>query len=412
MGEINRDSIDRQAGGDKLYFNRGRVIMTKGLVKKGDCYYAVIDLPRENGKRRRKWIKLGIISERQADKERHRILQAQDDGIFVLPTKLTLGQLLEAWLTHQVAHVRPRTLEGYRYAVKIHIIPALGSIQMTHLRANHIDNYYAEKLANGRCNGQGGLSDYSVKAQHRVLVNALRWAVKTDIIKVSLMEKTTAPTVRRAEIKIPTREGIERFLDAAQDSEYFEIFHTAIYTGMRRSEILGLKWADIDFIKCELHVQRSLHWLKNNTLDVQGTKTHRSNRPIALSPQSLTVLQRFKDNQKALNAVLHRPMSEEDWVFCHIDSHGIRPYLPDSVSHAWKKLAKAVGLDSMRLHDARHIQASLLLYAGVPVKDVQARLGHASYSTTMDIYGHQINEAERAAATKFDEIMRYDLGKR
>ncbi|MFA5064940.1 MAG: site-specific integrase [Dehalococcoidia bacterium] len=383
----------------------------KGLIQKGDCWYAIVDLPRENGKRKQKWVKLGNISEAKAVKERAKIIQAHDDGILVLPTKLTLGQLLEAWLNNQVAHVRPRTLEGYRYIVKIHILPALGSLQMTNLRPYHIDNYYTEKLTSGRCNGLGGLSDRSVKSHHRLLHTALQWANKNDLVKFNLMDKTTAPTVRRTEIKIPTREGIERFLDGAKGTEYFEIFHTAIYTGMRRSEILGLKWSDIDFIKGELNVKRSLHWLKDKTWNEQDTKTHRSRRPIALSPQSLTVLQRLYDNQKALNAVLHRTMGEDDWVFSHIDKYRASPYLPDSVSHAWARIARSVGLENMRLHDARHIHASLLLNAHVTVKDVQARLGHASYSTTMDIYGHVIDEAQRAAAVKFDEVMRYDSGK-
>lgn len=104
-------------------------------------------------------------------------------------------------------------------------------------------------------------------------------------------------------------------------------------------------------------------------------------------------------------------MSEDDWVFAHIDSHGINPYLPHSMIHAWAKMARSGGLGYMRFHDARHINASLLLNAQVTVKDVQTRLGHASYSTTMDIYGHVIDEAQRAAALKFDDIMRYDSEK-
>jgi integrase len=201
-------------------------------------------------------------------------------------------------------------------------------------------------------------------------------------------------------------------MDAARDSEYFPVFYLAIFTGLRRSELIGLKWEDVDLIGCELTVKRSMHRLSGKRWSEQPTKTDGSERTIPLAPQTVAVLRQLKDSQRVINDALARTMREDDWVFAVIDKHGVNRFLPNSVTQAWMRTARAVGLTGMRMHDARHIHATILINSNATVKDVQALLGHSNYSTTMDIYAEAIAESQRAAVTKFEEVIKYDLDKR
>ena len=385
-----------------------------GLSEKRGTWYALIYADDEKGVRKRMWWKLEAKDKKAAVKERAELIRDQDNGTLIIATRQTLGQILQAWLSYQESRVRPRTLEGYQYIIDRHIAPAIGSIKMSQLKPLDIDNYYMSKGTSGRCDGSGGLSDRSVKSHHRVLHAALQWAQKKTLIKNNPVKKADAPKVASHKIKIPKEwlDGIGRFLDAARASEYFEIFYLAVFTGLRRSELIGLQWADIDLIGCELTVRRSMHRLSGKRWSVQPTKTDGSERTIPLAPQTIAVLRQLKDRQKVINDKLARIMREDDWVFAVIDKHGVNRFLPGSVTQAWIRTARAVGLTGMRLHDARHIHATVLISNRVTVKDVQALLGHASYSTTMDIYTDVIADSQRAATTKFEEAINYDFGKK
>jgi integrase len=385
-----------------------------GLSQKSGTWYALIYADDEKGVRKRTWRKLEAKNVGQAKKERADLIRDQDNGTLIIATGQTLGQILQAWLSHQEGRVRPRTIEGYRYIIDRHIIPAIGSIKMSQLKPLDIDNYYMSKGSSGRCDGSGGLSDRSVKSHHRVLHAALQWAQKKTLIKFNPVKKADAPKVASHKIKIPKEwlDGLGRFMDAARDSEYFPVFYLAIFTGLRRSELIGLKWEDVDLIGCELTVKRSMHRLSGKRWSEQPTKTDGSERTIPLAPQTVAVLRQLKDSQRVINDALARTMREDDWVFAVIDKHGVNRFLPNSVTQAWMRTARAVGLTGMRMHDARHIHATILINSNATVKDVQALLGHSNYSTTMDIYAEAIAESQRAAVTKFEEVIKYDLDKR
>ena len=136
-----------------------------------------------------------------------------------------------------------------------------------------------------------------------------------------------------------------------------------------------------------------------------------SERTIPLAPRTVEVLRQLQAKQEGINAMLRRAMSKEDWVFAVMDKRGISPCLPNSITHAWVRTARAVGLTGMRLHDARHIHATVLISNRVTVKDIQALLGHSNYSTTMDIYTDVIADSQKAATAKFEEVMKYNFEK-
>ena len=171
---------------------------------------------------------------------------------------------------------------------------------------------------------------------------------------------------------------------------------------MRRSELLALRWSDVDLNLCQLYVNRTLHHLKTGEIIYRQPKTDKGRRQIALSPSTALVLQEHKDNQEQLMQAQGLTLSDDSLVFSQTDG---KPLLPDSITHAWIRLARRSGLNGIRLHDARHTHASLLLKQSVYPKIVQERLGHATISTTLDLYSHISPGLQEAAAIGFDKMV-------
>jgi integrase len=195
-------------------------------------------------------------------------------------------------------------------------------------------------------------------------------------------------------------DDIIRFLEATKDSPYYALFYTALFTGMRRSELLALSWRDVDFIFSQVYVSRSLHVLKGGKVVFKSPKTPSGRRTVALPPSAILTLKEHKEKQEAMRAMLGIPLTDDDLVFSHLDG---KPLLPNTVTHAWIKLVRRTGLKGIRLHDARHTHASLMLKQGIHPKIVQERLGHSSIQITLDTYSHVAPGLQQAAATRFDE---------
>lgn len=191
-----------------------------------------------------------------------------------------------------------------------------------------------------------------------------------------------------------------RFLETVGDSHYYALFHTALFTGMRRSEMLAFQWRDIDFHT--IHVNRSLHQLGDGSYVLTQPKSAKSRRTIALSPSSVLTLMAHKEGQEAIRTMLGVPLKDDDFVFSTLEG---KPLRPNTVSRAWVMLATRAGLKVIRLHDARHTHASLMLKQGVHPKIVQERLGHASVQITLDTYSHVAPGLQEAAAETFDKLV-------
>jgi len=195
---------------------------------------------------------------------------------------------------------------------------------------------------------------------------------------------------------------ITHFLKVAKDSPYCTLFFTALYTGMRRSEMLALRWQDIDFLFSQVSVSRSLHQLKDGSYVFTQPKSAKSRRTIALSPSAILTLQENKEKQEATRAKLGVPLKDDDLVFITLEG---KPLRPNTVSRAWTMLAARAGVKVIRLHDARHTHASLMLKQGVHPKIVQERLGHASIQITLDTYSHVAPGLQEAAAAQFEKLV-------
>ena len=361
-----------------------------------------IDIGRDpaTGKRRRHFE--GIKgSKKDAERRLHELLHSLEQGSYIKPNRLTVAQFLEEWLRDYVrTNTAPRTAERYQEIVRIHLIPALGSLPVLVLQPHHIQNYYGSALESGRRDGKGGLSAQTVHHHHRVLYEALKYGVKHGILVRNVAEAVDAPRPEHKEVAILGANRVRLILDAVKETPYYSLFFTKAYTGLRRSELLGLRWGDVDLGKSTLSVTQTLHQLRGGKYIFREPKTKRSRRQIALSPSLAILLWEHRLKQEHARRLLGKPLEPTDLVFSHPDG---RPIRPDSVTRAFQVIAQSLGLKGARLHDLRHAHATVLLEQGVHPKVVQERLGHSSVATTLDIYSHVVPGLQEAAARRFEE---------
>jgi integrase len=369
--------------------------MARGsIVQRGNSYRVRISYQDDAGKRHQ--ISKTASSKGRAEKLRTQILSELDKGVLAKPNKLTTGAYLEQWLKGSVAStVAPGTYGSYAYITKKYLIPELGGIKLWNLKPQHLQRLYADKL-------QQGLSPRSVQLMHITLHKALKNAIKTGLISRNPIDLVDPPKVERHEMKTMTEEDIGRFLDEARKGDYYTLFYIYLFTGIRRSEALALRWSDVDLLGCQLSINKTMQFL-NKKVTFKSPKTANSRRLVALSPSTSVVLRLHREAQNKIRKYKEEsPVSDDDLVFCQSDGS---PYLPNTISHAWIKLVKKCGLDGVRLHDARHTHATLLFKSGVSAKVIQERLGHSSVAFTMNTYAHVSPGMQKQAANQFDDAV-------
>ncbi|MFC1919372.1 tyrosine-type recombinase/integrase [Chloroflexota bacterium] len=346
------------------------------------------------GKSKQQWISVKG-TKKEAERKLSELLHQIDTGTFLKHKKILVADFLERWLENHRPNLSPRGFERYEGIVRRHLIPDLGSIPLAALRPEHLQEHYTAKLKNG-------LSTKTVGYHHIVLHAALKTAVRWGLVGRNVADAVTPPRVQRTEMQTWDEEDIHRFLEAAKDTPYYTLFYTALFTGMRRSEFLALRWQDVDFIFSQICVIRSLHQLKDSSYVFTEPKSTRSRRTIALSPSTILLLKEHKKEQEVTRDMLGITLADHELVFAHLDG---KPLRPNSVTRAWKKLAVRASLKPIRLHDARHSHASLMLKQGIHPKIVQERLGHSSIQITLDTYSHVAPGLQQAAAERFDELL-------
>jgi len=314
----------------------------------------------------------------------------------VKPSDVTVGDFLERWIQDYArSNLSPRTVEGYDYVIHRHLVPGLGSALLMQLGPEQVQRYYAEKL-------RSGLSPTTVRHHHMVLHNTLKKAVKWGMLARNPLDAVTPPKAQPAEMHTLDEDDVRRLLEAARSSPYHALFYTALYRGMRRSELLALRWSDVDLDLAQISVNRTLHHLRDGGVVFRPPKTAKSRRTIALPPSAALVLREHQEGQQVIWRTFGAELRDSDLVFCQPDG---TPLLPNTVTHAWVKLVRSIGLGGVRLHDARHTHASLMLKQGVHPKVVQERLGHSSIQMTLDTYSHVAPGLQNAAALSFDESL-------
>jgi len=313
---------------------------------------------------------------------------------YVKPSKITVAEYLTRWLKdYAKPNLTARSYERYESIVKTKLIPAMGNIALAALRPEHLQKHYAALLA-------AGLSPRTVHYSHIVCHKALATALKWQLVNRNAADAVDVPKAHPAEMQTWDSFEMGKFLEAAKDSPYYALFYAALFTGMRRSELLALRWQDIDFIYSQIYISRGMHMLADNTMIFSQPKTAKSKRTVAMSPALFGVLHEYRQAREKEHELLGTPLPDNALVFSFLG----KPMRPNTVSRAWHLLAVQAGVKPIRFHDGRHTHASLLLRQGVHPKVVQERLGHSTISVTLDTYSHVAPGMQEAAAKAFDDI--------
>lgn len=375
------------------------------IRKRRNKYCFVVDIgpDPQTGKRRQKWFS-GYRTEREAKKERTRVINEINQGRFVELSKLTLKKFLHQWIENYVKdNCAPRTLQGYELIIEKHINPVLGKKAIDKLKPLDIQKYYTEKLRNGRVDGKGGLSARTVLHHHRLLHEALEYAVKWQIIPINPAKAVSPPKAKKVEFNVLTREQIQTVLEHSKGKPYYNVVFLAIHTGMRRGEIFGLKWKDIDFKNNLLSIRRTLQRIKNKGYVLRdATKTDGSRRTIALTDSVIQLLKQIQQQQEKNKSSLESAYDDQDLVFANPQGGFLDM---DNLTRNFSRMVKTLDVPYIRFHDLRHCHATILMQQGIHPKIVSERLGHTSTKLTMDTYSHVMPNMQKEAAKKLDDFL-------
>jgi integrase len=322
-------------------------------------------------------------------------LHEQQQGLLLSGPQQTVAQFLTQWVEDRKAAIRIRSHERYEELVRLHIIPVLGHHQLQKLTAQHIQAFYTKKL-------NEGLSPTTVNLLHSLLHKALDDAVRRGILARNVCDMVSAPSRAHYEIQPLSMEQAQQFLDAARGHPLEALFVLAITTGMRRGEILALKWQDINFAQNMLQVRRIFTRRPGNRYIEAPPKTDKSRRSILLAPMVVTLLKQHRTRQLEARRKAGSAWQEHDLVFCTTLG---TPLNPNKVLDRFKALLQKAGLPEIRFHDLRHSAATILLSMEVHPKVVQELLGHNQISMTMDIYSHVLPTMQKDVVSKLNKAL-------
>lgn len=365
--------------------------MKVSLKIKENRYYAVINY-KEGATYKQRWISLDLPvknNKRRAEALLDEIKREYADGYKAPKGDMLFTEFLLQWLSSKRDYVELSTWEGYQIYATRHIIPYFEPLRLSlsDLRPKHIVDYYQYKYTRGRLDGKsGGLSIPSIKKHSIVIKEALDDAVLRDLIprNPAAGVKMPAKNLAMRERVFLTEDAANKMLQAFDGHPLQGLVYTTLYYGLRRSEVLGLRWSAIDFEHNTLTINHTV--VKNLTVvRKDSVKTQSSFHTYLLIPDVKEVLWREYQHKKSKQEVFGRDYNPSDYVFTWDDG---RLFRPDYITRAFKNVLKRHRLPEMRFHDLRHSTASVLYDKGWTLKDIQSWLRHSSIEVTGDIYTH------------------------
>lgn len=320
----------------------------------------------------------------------------QQKGALQSDAKMKLSEYVESWLENYKRGVRPNTHQRACEIMRLHVLPTLGNIQLDKLTPQHLDRLYTKKLEE--------LSPTTVQTMHNILHKALSDAIKQEIIYINVSERVEAPRKNEYEARVFNEEEMQKFLTAIQNHPLYVLLLIDIATGMRRGEIVGLKWNDIDLKKGVVQVRRAI--VRRPTTLGGGyaeapLKTKKSRRSIMLPAYIVVVLEQYRMEQISMIQQKGQEWDEQFWLFRKSDGDHLNPQ--HDVYEAFKNLLKKAGLPDIRFHDLRHTAATMHLGMMTNPKIVQEILGHSTISITMDAYSHVLPPMHKEAMNSINE---------
>lgn len=362
--------------------------MATGHVRKrGASWAVVLELPRDpaTGKRRQEW-RGGFRTRKEAEAYKTRRQREVDTGVAVEPSRQSFAEYLADWIDRRRAagRIRQSTAEEYRRLLRVHVAPRLGALATGALTPAHIDAWLAALH-------RGDLGQHRVRAAYSLVHGALDAAVRLRLIAANPCDGVEPPRVREAARPIWDEAQVARFRALIRGNPLEPLYLLVLGTGIRQGEALGLRWSDLDLERGELAVARQLVYTVAGKYEYTEPKSDPGQRRLSVPAFAVAALRDLRGD-----APPDAP------VFRDARGRGLRDY---HVDYAWRRLRARLadaGLPPITFHDLRHINATVMLAAGISPKTVSQRLGHGSTRFTLDRYGHVTRGMDRRAAEQID----------
>ena len=331
---------------------------------------------------------------REAKQVMHAMITEVEQGKLTQKNNKTVGTWMDEWLTNYLPNIEETTRIGYKTKIRCYIKPALGDIRIQALRTEHVQQMINDMMMKG-------LSPKNIRDTFNNLNAAMKKAVKLRLIPYNPCEAAELPKLKKYRADVYSPEMIHQLLEKATDTDMYLPIFLLVMVGLRRGELLALRWSDIDFENNILSVRHNLVNGENGYI-IKAPKSEAGVRNIHLGGDVMSVLKTARMGYMKARLSYGAGFQDLDFVICQEDGS---PYHPDSMSQKWRRFLAANNLPKIRLHDLRHSNATALIQAGVSPKVVQQRLGHSDVNITLNTYTHVLPQMDMEAAEKLDELV-------
>jgi integrase len=380
--------------------------MRDSIRERSPGHWAIILDINKDGTRKRKWHSFKG-TKRAAQIECARLIAAMDDGGYVEKNKVTVGQFLNDRLSAWEAakRITPKSAERYRELIDNQIIPHLGGKLLQSLKPIDIETWHNTLTASGRKDGKGGVCARTVGHAHRLLTRVLKEAQRFDLVaKNAAIGGDSLPKVRAAEVQIVRQDQLPMLLEKIKGNKIEPVALLALFCGLRRGEILALRWGRVDLDRAVLSVRQSLEETRAGGLRLKTPKSRAGVRDISLPDIVVGVLRRHRIDQLELRARLGLGrLTDDDLLFAGLDGQPIGPR--HFSANVWPAAARSIGMPEITFHALRHTHASQLIAAGVDVVTISKRLGHSSPTITLGVYAHLFATSDEKAAKAINDAL-------
>jgi integrase len=379
------------------------------IEKRGkNTYRLIVELGYDaNGKRIRRTKTVKVKTKKEAEKELAKFIVEVESGTYVAPEKMTFANFVEnEWLKkYAEKEYSPTTLKLRIYAIKAHIMPYFGQMQLNDIKPIHIVTFLDRIDREKSKTGPNHLSGSTKRNIYSTLKNILSRAYEWKIIPNHPMEGIKLPKGDHKEMKYySTEEAYEVVKALYQESDTWRLFFLgAMFGGFRRGELLALEWSDVDFDNNTISVRKSIPITIDGKAVIKTPKTKSSERVVVMPEWYMRELKEYYREWKKERLRLGDQWKGGDKQYVFHSGFG-EPYSVITPTSQWIRIVKRYGLKRIRLHDLRHTAATLLIEAGVDLKSIQERLGHSNYQVTADIYAHMTQKMNKEAASKLEKF--------
>jgi integrase len=363
---------------------------------KTKAWYLLYDVPvAPDEKRRQRNIRIGRMPKAEAEARKRELLRRIDEGLESKPVALNTGEYVAGWLESVSHSLAAKTHERYASLLRKHVIPVIGGIQLGRVTSDHIEMIYSRLRAKG-------LSQRTCLHVHRVLHTAFADAVRRRKLKENVVGQLKAPRVDMHELTPVSSDQMRTLIRTAQRTRLAVPVALAAVTGLRRGELLALRWRNVRLdTRGSLYITEALEQTRRLGVRFKPPKG-KSRRLIPLSREGVAILSAHKTYQEHERQRVAKPYTDNDLVFCNADG---APWPPDTFSKQFRAIAAVAGLRGFRFHDIRHAFATLTLADGRPVKEVQLLLGHSTANTTLSFYARPVEGLGREAVSKLSRSL-------